>query len=198
MKIADSITRTNETELVERLRSGDNAAMEELYNAYSTKLYALIFEQVGGNPAVAEDMVQEVLFAVLKSADRFRGDSQLSTWLHSIAQHKISDFHRRQARESKSRELHFHTNALEPEQIGDAQPSASAVMESEETRHTVHQALIGLPVDYRRVLVFKYIDEMPVQQISKVMRRSPKSVEGLLSRARKAMRANLMEAAKSK
>jgi len=39
----------------------------------------------------------------------------------------------------------------------------------------------------------KYLEEMPVLEISQVMGRSPKSVEGLLARARKAMRANLVE-----
>jgi RNA polymerase sigma-70 factor (ECF subfamily) len=64
-------------------------------------------------------------------------------------------------------------------------------MESEEIRQSVHQALASLPQDYQEVLVLKYLKDMPVLAISQVMGRSPKSVEGLLSRARKAMRANL-------
>jgi RNA polymerase sigma-70 factor (ECF subfamily) len=67
------------------------------------------------------------------------------------------------------------------------------VMEFEEIRQSVHQALEGLPPDYQEVLVLKYLEEMPVLEISEVMGRSPKSVEGLLSRARKAMRDNLAE-----
>ena len=70
---------------------------------------------------------------------------------------------------------------------------AFSVIESEETRHMVRQALVDLPRDYRQVLALKYIEEMPVQEISQVMSRSPKSVEGLLSRARKALRASLAE-----
>jgi RNA polymerase sigma-70 factor (ECF subfamily) len=65
-------------------------------------------------------------------------------------------------------------------------------MESEEIRQTV-QALEDLPADYRKVLTFKYLEKMPVLEISQVMDRSPKSVEGLLSRARKALRANLTD-----
>jgi RNA polymerase sigma-70 factor, ECF subfamily len=66
-------------------------------------------------------------------------------------------------------------------------------MESEETRQEVHQALVDLPQDYQEVLVLKYLEEMPVLEISQVMGRSPKSVEGLLTRARKALRTNLTE-----
>jgi RNA polymerase sigma-70 factor (ECF subfamily) len=64
-------------------------------------------------------------------------------------------------------------------------------MESEEARQSVHQALADLPQDYQEVLVLKYLKDMPVLAISQIMGRSPKSVEGLLSRARKAMRDNL-------
>jgi len=69
-------------------------------------------------------------------------------------------------------------------------------MESEETRHTVEQAMDSLPRDYRKVLVFKYIQRMPVLEISQFMGRSPKSVEGLLARSRKALRASLAKEAK--
>jgi RNA polymerase sigma-70 factor (ECF subfamily) len=79
------------------------------------------------------------------------------------------------------------------EQPEDNEPAVHSAIESEEIRHSVHQALEGLPQDYQKVLVLKYLDEMPVLEISQVMGRSPKSVEGLLSRARKAMRAELEE-----
>ena len=77
------------------------------------------------------------------------------------------------------------------EQTWDNEPAIFTVLESEEIRQSVHQALGSLPHDYQKVLVMKYLQEMPVLEISQVMGRSPKSVEGLLSRARKAMRDNL-------
>ncbi|MDH4291754.1 MAG: sigma-70 family RNA polymerase sigma factor, partial [Dehalococcoidia bacterium] len=60
-----------------------------------------------------------------------------------------------------------------------------------EVHQSVHQALADLPHDYQEVLVLKYLKDMPVLAISQIMGRSPKSVEGLLSRARKAMRDSL-------
>ena len=167
--------------------------MAEFYNTYRSRLYTLILEQVGRDEAVAEDLVQEVFLAALGSLDKFRGDSQLYTWLRSIALHKVNDFYRHQAREPKSGESSPELNAMKLEQTWDDEPAALTVMESEEIRQSVHQALVGLPQDYQEVLVLKYLKEMPVLAISQIMGRSPKSVEGLLSRARKAMRANLGE-----
>jgi RNA polymerase sigma-70 factor (ECF subfamily) len=193
MTIASSTSQSYETKLVEKLRSGDSAAMEEFYNIYRNRLYSLVLEQVGRDQAVAEDLVQEVFLAALGSLDKFRGDSQLYTWLRSIAFHKINDFYRRQAREPKPEKSSSDFNALKPEQTGDNEPATLTILESEEIRQSVHQALAGLPQDYQEVLVLKYLKDMPVLAISQVMGRSPKSVEGLLSRARKAMRANLGE-----
>jgi RNA polymerase sigma-70 factor (ECF subfamily) len=191
MTIASSTSQSYEIKLVEKLRSGDSAAMVEFYNIYRHRLYSLVFAQVGRDETVAEDVVQEVFLAALSSLDKFRGDSQLYTWLRSIAFHKIKDFYRHKAREPKPDESSPDFTTLRLEQTRDNAPAASTVMESEEIRQSVHQALADLPEDYQEVLVLKYLKDMPVLAISEIMGRSPKSVEGLLSRARKAMRANL-------
>ncbi len=192
MTIASSTSRSYETKLVERLRSRDSAAIEEFYTTYRNKLYSLILEQLGQDEATAEDLVQDVFVAALDSLDKFRGDSQLYTWLRSIALHKINDLYRRQARHPRAKEPSDEDDgSTDLEHIGNGQPPASAQMEDEEVRQSVHQALADLPQDYQQVLVLKYLKDMPVLAISQVMGRSPKAVEGLLSRARKAMRDSL-------
>ncbi len=191
MTVANSVSQNSETKLVEKLRTGDSAAMAEFYNLYRNRLYSLILEQVDRDQAIAEDLVQEVFLAALSSLDKFRGDSQLYTWLRSIALHKINDFYRHQARQPKLREPSDDYDGLELEQARASEPATHTVMEDEEVRESVHQALADLPDDYQEVLVLKYLRDMPVLAISQIMGRSPKSVEGLLSRARKAMRDNL-------
>ena len=194
MKVADSTTKSYEARLVQKLCSDDSAAMEEFYNIYRSRLYTLVLTQVDQNQAVADDIVQETFLAALGSLDKFRGDSQLYTWLRSIAFHKINDYYRRQGRQPKAQESSPDFDAMKQlEQTGNDEPATLTVMESEEVRQSVNQALEELPQDYQEVLVLKYLEEMPVLEISQVMGRSPKSVEGLLSRARKAMRANLEE-----
>jgi len=188
MKVADSTSQSYEAKLVKKLRSGDSAAMEEFYNIYKSRLYTLVLDQVDRDHAIAEDLVHETFLAALGSLDKFRGDSQLYTWLRSIAFHKINDFYRRKGREPRAQESSPDFDAMKQlEQTGGDEPAPLTVMESEEISRSVHQALEDLPQDYQEVLV------MPVLEISQVMGRSPKSVEGLLSRARKAMRANLEE-----
>jgi RNA polymerase sigma-70 factor (ECF subfamily) len=191
MTTASSAAQSYETKLVEKLRKGDAAATEEFYNVYRARLYSLILEQVGRDESVAEDLVQDVFIAAVCSLDKFRGDSQLYTWLRSIAFHKINDFYRHEARQPKAKKSSDDLDITKLEQLSDNEPAASTQMESEEVRQSIHQALADLPQDYQRVLVLKYLKDMPVLAISQIMGRSPKSVEGLLSRARKAMRDSL-------
>ena len=55
----------------------------------------------------------------------------------------------------------------------------------------VSEALAKLPGDYRQVLILKYVEEMSVAEMSQVMDRSPKSIEGLLTRSRRMLQTHL-------
>ena len=193
METPDSNPRAEEAELVARLRQGNTAALEQLYLRYVDRLYSLVFHQVGRSKHVAEDIVQETFLAALNSAGKFRGQSSVYTWLCSIAYHKIADFHRRQGREAKRGKQPLSIDAMDIERIRDSELTAPSMVESEETRQVVEQALLRLPLHYRQVLIFKYVEEMPVLEISQVMHRSSKSVEGLLTRAKESLQASLNE-----
>jgi len=193
MNTPEGTTQAQEAKLVSRLRQGDGDALQQLYLRYVDRLYSLIFHQVGRNKAVAEDIVQETFIAALNSAGKFRGHSQFYTWLCSIAHHKITDFYRQQGRQNKHAEPPSKIAAKEIEQIAESEPTILSKIESQETQQTVEQALSRLPLDYRQALLFKYVEQMPVSEISLVMRRTPKSVEGLLTRARQTLRATLVK-----
>lgn len=74
--------------LLDRIRRGDEPAFRQLYKAYSRKLYAYALRQLG-DPGKAEEIVSDTLYEVWKHPDRFRGESQFSTWLIGVARNKI-------------------------------------------------------------------------------------------------------------
>lgn len=180
-----------DAEMLERLRGGDGAAMAELYDRYFDRVYSLVFNQVDRNREVAEDIVQETFLAALKSAKGFKGRSSAYTWLCSIAYHKVADHYRRQSRERKRMVSGIDVDTVDDVENPGRQPQPDSLIESAETRQVVNEALSRLPWDYRQVLILKYVEEMSVQEISQVMDRSPKSIEGLLTRSRKALQTQL-------
>jgi len=101
---------------------------------------------------VAQDIVQETFVAALKSAAKFRGQSKVYTWLCSIANKKVSDFYRRQKRQTK----YERQKALELEQPG-VSVLAPDLGESEDKHEAARQALFSLPVHYRQVLMLSIL-----------------------------------------
>jgi RNA polymerase sigma-70 factor (ECF subfamily) len=188
--VVGTIRNAKDAELISRLGRGEPKAAVELYDAYFDRIYALVFNQVARNREASQDIVQETFLAALKSAGKFNGRSQVYTWLYSIAIKKVADFYRRQKRIAKY-QVESVNGIVELDQLSDSRQSAFGAVESDEEFHAVQQALSGLSLRYRQVLVLKYVEDMPVLEISRVMGRSPKSIEGLLTRARKELRAIL-------
>src|SRR5215471_18485436 len=73
----------NERELVERCRSGDERAFQELVDRYKDLVYALIARTVQDRSR-AEDLAQEVFLRVHRGLPYFRGEARLSTWIYRI------------------------------------------------------------------------------------------------------------------
>jgi RNA polymerase sigma-70 factor (ECF subfamily) len=174
--------------LIEKLKSGDPAAVVELYTAYADRIYSLVFNQVDRDRDAAQDIVQETFLAASKSAGKFHGRSKVYTWLYSIAHKKVADFYRRRKREAK---YQTESSDSQIDRSAGGEPVVTEAMESEEQNRIVQETLSGLPLHYKEVLMLKYVEEMPVAEISQVMGRSPKSIEGLLTRARRELRDRL-------
>ncbi|MCJ7769495.1 MAG: RNA polymerase sigma factor [Dehalococcoidales bacterium] len=179
--------KTDETELVEKLKQGDTDAVEQMYNANVDHVYSLVFNQVDRNHEVAQEIVQETFIAAVKSVKFFQVRSSISTWLYSIANRKVADFYRRK----KSEEKHRVGYDIESDKMSDSSQSTAAHGETEDLNIVVRQALLKLPLHYRQAIIFKYVEGLSVSDIGEIMGRTEKSVEGLLSRARKELQDEL-------
>src|SRR5881397_1920266 len=73
----------NERELVERCRSGDERAFQELVEAYERLVFALIARTIQ-DPSRAEDLAQDVFLRIHRGLPYFRGEARLSTWIYRI------------------------------------------------------------------------------------------------------------------
>jgi RNA polymerase sigma-70 factor (ECF subfamily) len=73
----------DDADLVERLKAGDEEALETLFNRYSTKLYT-VAQRILGEVADAEEVIQDVFWTAFRKAKSFRGTAQFSTWLYRL------------------------------------------------------------------------------------------------------------------
>lgn len=181
----------NDNNLSERLRNGEASAIEELFTRYFKQVYSVIFHAVGRNTPVAEDITQETFLSATKSAIKFKGNSKPYTWLLSIAHHKIVDYYRDSGRKRRYETWSLESSIEEQAALLSNSEPLYSHLESIELSSVISDAMLKLPYHYREVLLYKYVEEMPVKEIGRVMGRSSKSIEALLSRARSILKNEL-------
>jgi RNA polymerase sigma-70 factor, ECF subfamily len=169
----------HDAELLRAAAGGDPAAVRWLLDEVAPTVFGFLYARVGGDRAVAEDLLQETLLEVVRSADRYRGDAAVTTWMCTIARRRLA---RHYERERRAAVTEWRLRLVVPEQ-GDA--------EVLERRDEVTRALGRLPALHRQVLVLKYLDQQAVQQIAEQIGRTPVQVQSLLQRARDGLRREL-------
>jgi RNA polymerase sigma-70 factor, ECF subfamily len=73
----------DDADLVERLKAGDEEALEALFNRHSPRLYN-VAQRILGEVADAEEVIQDVFWTAFRKANSFRGTAQFSTWLYRL------------------------------------------------------------------------------------------------------------------
>ena len=180
-----------------RLAGENTDALDHLYREYRERLFRFVLAKVHGDTHVAEDIVQESFAAALQSLAGFRARSSAYTWLCSIAQHKIVDHYRKQPQaDAETISLDLLAESLEDDDH--VSSSVERWLDAKETRDSVHHALRDLPAAYSDVLRYKYFDGLSVVEIGCEIGRSPKAVEGLLARARRALSDSLSVAPRAR
>lgn len=79
----ESRSSVNDIQLISRVVAGDAAAERELYETYVDRIYRLAF-RLAGDDELARDFTQATFIRAFEKIGSFRGESSLSTWLHSI------------------------------------------------------------------------------------------------------------------
>jgi RNA polymerase sigma-70 factor (ECF subfamily) len=152
----------DDTALVTRVMSGDEAALEALYARYGRVSYALA-RRILGDEQLAQDVVQEVFLAVWKDAHRFdAARGQVSTWLLTMTHHKAVDTVRREDKIRKRRQT---------ADVLDLRESDSQVDEDVWTsvkRGRVRAALVELPDVQREALALAYFGGYTQREIAKI------------------------------
>src|SRR3954464_6292308 len=130
----------NERELVERCRSGDERAFQELVERYKRLVFALIARTVQDRSR-AEDLAQEVFLKVHRGLPYFRGEARLSTWIYRIVANVCSEVRSRRTLELP---LEIGTEDRPRRERG----ASDAAFKNMELRDRLRKALDQLPDQY--------------------------------------------------
>jgi RNA polymerase sigma-70 factor (ECF subfamily) len=89
---------TSDVALIRSIAAGDKQAMQILFARHNVRVFRFLVRFVGDTSA-AEDLVSEVFLDVWRQAGRFRGRSQVTTWLLALARNKALSALRRRSTE---------------------------------------------------------------------------------------------------
>jgi len=105
-------------------------------------------------------VTQEIFIAVLKSLGSFRGQAKFSTWLWTITNRKIVDYYR--SRKSRLTEQDDYEEVV----TRNSPIPTSRIEDEQEDLAVVQQALGTLPQNYQDILLMRFVDEIPFNEIA--------------------------------
>jgi RNA polymerase sigma-70 factor (ECF subfamily) len=190
----------NDEELIQRIIDKDHLAFKLLVDQYQHLVLNTCYNLLG-NRQDAEDAAQEVFFQVYKSAQKFRGEAKISTWLYRIAVNRSLNFIRDNKRFGWLKSL---SSLLEGErqEVADVPASDSArpdvALEKKERNVIVQKAIDSLPEKQRTAFVLHKYDGLSYQEIAEISKYSLSSVESLIHRAKLNLQKQLLHYLKQK
>lgn len=155
------------------------AGLLRLYDRALPQVYGYLLSRCGRRE-LAEELTSETFLAAVDAVRRERPPPVDVAWLIGVARHKLADHWRGQAREQRS------LRAV----ASDPGAGAAVADPSEEFADRLRAAdtLARLSPQHRCVLTLRYVDDLPVADVARLIDRSVHATEGLLVRARAAFR----------
>lgn len=174
-------------QLVRLAQEGSPAAFEELVAKYQPKVFSMALSFTRNREA-ADDLAQEIFLKAYLALPRFHGRSEFGTWLYRISVNHIKDFLRKRGR---VREVSL--DDVGEVAFSDREQAEKAEMEreTEARRALVQKSVLGLPEKYRVILTLRDIQGLSYEDVSRILRLSPGTVDSRLHRARRMLRAML-------
>lgn len=172
--------------LAELAQEGSEEAFSELVKVYQSKVFSMALSFTRDRET-ADDLSQEIFLKAYLALPKFRFGSEFGTWLYRVAMNHVKDFLRKKGR----------VKVVSLEEIGEIPVSDDGVgkgekeREEERTKRLLHAHVETLPPKYRIVLTLRDIRGLPYDEISRVLKVSPGTVDSRLHRARKMLRKKL-------
>lgn len=187
-----TVTDESDESLLGRYGHGDAAAFEQLYRRHEMRVWRYLERNVR-NRATADELMQEVWFAVARDAGHYRPTAKFTTWLFTIAHHRMIDSIRANRRLS-SLDAIGHESDMVREPLSapvSAGPYAAAV--ARDQRGALLRAVNSLPEEQRQAFLLQMEGDLGVEEISAITGSNFETTKSRLRYARNRLREMLRD-----
>ena len=185
-----------DAELVRRAKSGELAAFEELAARYERRVFTLA-RRIVRHEQDAEDVTQQTFLSAVENLGGFRGEAAFATWLFRIATHAaLKILRKRKGLDTVSLEEATEPQdnlggVAHPEFIADWRQSPEQLVQRNETRRLLDDALNRLDEKHRLVFLLRDVEGFSVKETAEALGLSEANVKVRLLRARLQLREDL-------
>jgi len=165
--------------LMARYGRGDAAAFELLYRRHEMRIWRYLERNVR-NRATADELMQEVWFAVARDAARYEPSAKFTTWLFTIAHNRMIDSIRTSRRQTSLEALEYEAEDPSPGPVAEAvaRDQAGALIRAFET----------LPGEQREAYLLQIEGDLSVEEIAAITHSSFETTKSRLRYARAKLR----------
>ncbi len=177
-------------ELMLGVRKGDADSFGQLLGRHRGPVVSYVHRLVR-DPALAEDLAQEVFLRVYQARHRWKPQARFTTWLYRIATNLALNAlrdNRRTAAPAASSDGEAESPAA---RLPDSRPLADEQMMIEERERTIREAVEALPEKQRAAVLLHKYQDVDYRQIAQVLGVSESAVKSLLFRAYETLRGRL-------
>ena len=180
-----------EKELVQKARSGESTAFEELVLPYRQSLFHLAYRMTG-NMEEAMDIAQETLLRCFRYLHQYDQARNFRNWLFQIAANLARDWHRKRKLENRLemniRQKNFDPDHSEPLEIKETVFNQPSGEKTSDLQLDVNACLAKLSPRERQVFVLRDLEGLSIKETAMVLKTSSLSVRVNLSSARRKIR----------
>src|SRR5271168_787578 len=179
-----------DAELMLRVREGDDTSFALLLEKHRGPVVHFLYRMVQ-NPAVSEELAQEVFLRVYKSRATYEPTAKFTTWLFRIATHLALNWIRDGRKEKGQESLNEEVLEGTERQVADRRQSVEQEMLYEVKLREVRDAIARLPEKQRAAVIMHKYQDLGYAEIAGSLKCSESAVKSLLFRAYETLRARL-------
>ena len=165
------------------LDDGDVHGLDEIIIEYSDGLI-LYLTSIVGNIQTAEELAEDTFVLLGTKKPKYKEKSSFKTWLYAIGRNIAIDHLRKYSKKSC-------VSIDDTPELTDDEAAVEEAYIKKEQQITVHKAMRKLPQKYQQVLWLIYFEGFSNKEAAKIMKKSLRSLESILYRARKSLRSQL-------
>jgi RNA polymerase sigma-70 factor (ECF subfamily) len=188
-RVVDSDHR-DELACLEAMRRGETDCLGALFAAWADRLYGLAL-RLTGDPAAAEDVVQEAFLKLMAGAQTIEGRSRLATWLYRVVYNASIDRLRESRREVPVPEESDEAELPAPALLVDFRLTPEQTLHDAELRAALENAIAALPTTLRAAFLLRDVEGLSTAEAAEAVGVSEANLKVRLHRARLLLRERL-------